>query len=111
MAQTRAIGRALRAPLGQIVVLAGYAPAAAKEIPEQPKAPDPPASKLPPETPPTPDQITELRELLETLTDLDASVDWVNRCRELTGVPGNMLTITGAAILLDKLHAVEAELS
>ena len=30
MAQTRAIGRALRAPLGQIVVLAGYEPAAGR---------------------------------------------------------------------------------
>jgi hypothetical protein len=33
MAQTRAIGRALRAPLGQIVVLAGYEPAGAEELP------------------------------------------------------------------------------
>lgn len=33
MAQTRAIGRALRAPLGQIVVLAGYEPAGAEEMP------------------------------------------------------------------------------
>ena len=33
MAQTRAISRALRGPLGQIVVLAGYQAAAAEEMP------------------------------------------------------------------------------
>jgi hypothetical protein len=111
MASTRAISRALRGPLGQIVVLAGYAPAAAEEIVEQPPAPSSSQPKLPPDTQPTPEQISELRELLETLTDLDAGVDWVNRCREIAGVPGDMLTRSGAAILLDKLHEIERELS
>jgi hypothetical protein len=38
MAQTRAISRALRGPLGMIVVLAGYEPAAAEEMPVAPDA-------------------------------------------------------------------------
>ena len=44
MAQTRAIGSALRGPLGQIVVLAGYEPAGAEEMPAEPdrrREPDP----------------------------------------------------------------------
>ena len=55
MAQTRAIGRALRAPLGQIVVLAGYEPAAAEEIPaDEPPVPEPDRGKIPPERGPRP---------------------------------------------------------
>ena len=94
-------------PAGQIVVLAGYAPAAAEEIVERPRTP---ASKLPPETQPTGEQISELRELFERLTDLDASVDWVNRCREIAGVHGHMLTRGGAGALIDKLRATADEL-
>src|SRR3954469_6559612 len=39
MAQTRAISRALRAPLGQIVVLAGYDPTPQEEMPPNPHQP------------------------------------------------------------------------
>jgi hypothetical protein len=41
MAQTRAISRALRAPLGQIVVLAGYEATAEEEMPAEMKTPSP----------------------------------------------------------------------
>jgi hypothetical protein len=41
MAQTRAISRALRAPLGQIVVLAGYEACAEEEMPAEMKVPSP----------------------------------------------------------------------
>lgn len=39
MAQTRAISRALRAPLGQIVVLAGYEATGEEEMPSEPSRP------------------------------------------------------------------------
>jgi hypothetical protein len=109
MAQTRAIGRALRAPLGQIVVLAGYGPASSEEMPPQLVAG--PKSTLPEDVQPTAEQWTEIRELIDELTELAPDVDWTKRCRELAGVDGTMLTRGGAAILIDKLHAVEAELS
>jgi hypothetical protein len=59
MAQTRAIGRARRAPLGQVVRIAGYDPAGADEIPAEPD--EPPAAsggKIPPSINPDPEQWT-----------------------------------------------------
>ena len=57
MAQTRAIGRALRAPLGQIVVLAGYEPRAAEEIPVDEVGPKPEQSS----SGPIPDSVKPTR--------------------------------------------------
>ena len=42
MAQTRAMGKALRMPLGWIAALAGYQPTPAEEMPADPPAPDEP---------------------------------------------------------------------
>ena len=80
MAQTRAIGRALRAPLGQIVVLAGYEPrrrrgdadrrhraAAAQAV-----RGTAPRAVVKPTTP----QLDEIRALLELLDELDPGTDW-----------------------------------
>jgi hypothetical protein len=83
MAQTRAISRALRAPLGQIVVLAGYEPAGADEMPAEP-APDD----------------GKIRELLEQLADTCPDTDWPQSAREFAGVPGEMLTATIAGQLI-----------
>jgi hypothetical protein len=106
MAQTRAIGRALRAPLGQIVVLAGYEPAGAEEIPSEP---DEPHAKKPgsPAAPVnmTPEQSAEIAVLLRTLDGIDPGTDWKARCVEITGTPARMLTRTGAVILIEKLRA------
>ena len=122
MAQTRAIGRALRAPLGQIVVLAGYEPAAAEEMPvidsESRPKPDEPeaggtvirADKIPDAVTPTDEQTAELRRILAELAELRPEVNWAARAREIAGVPGDMLTRTGAEILLGKLDEQLEEL-
>jgi hypothetical protein len=112
MAQTRAIGRALRAPLGQIVVLAGYEPASAEEIPSEPES----ASANPERTSPadpvaaTPAQLDELRTLIRTLRGADPETDWKARARDMAGVPAEMLTKTSAEMLIDKLRAKLAAL-
>jgi hypothetical protein len=108
MAQTRAIGRALRAPLGQIVVLAGYEPAGAEEIPienesaprsepERPSPADPVAA--------TRTQLDEIATLIRTLDGADPAIDWRARALEHAGVPSRALTKTGAAMLMEKLRA------
>lgn len=102
MAQTRAIGRALRAPLGQIVVLAGYEPAAAEEMPVIDSEPRQ-ATKIPDQIKPTSDQLAELKRLFTELDALDPGTDWTARAREIAGVPGDMLTHARAQILLGKL--------
>jgi len=112
MAQTRAISRALRAPLGQIVVLAGYEPAGADEIPPDEPAPAEPVDKgrIPPELRPDREQSDELRELLTRLHQLDSGTDWPARARSIAGVPSDMVTRTIAALVLDQLRATAAEL-
>ena len=105
MAQTRAIGRALRAPLGQIVVLAGYEPAGAEELPNRERdaeAADPMA---------TDEQNAAIKTLLRTLEHADPAIDWPARAREYAGVPGRLLTKTGAEMLLEKLRGELAELA
>lgn len=110
MAQTRAISRALRAPLGQIVVLAGYDASAAEEMPvaEPEKQPEPqpePRSKIPPEAQPTDEQRDEILALVRTLGRIDPQTDWAARCRQLAGVDWNMTTRTIAAMLIERLQA------
>jgi hypothetical protein len=108
MAQTRAIGRALRAPLGQIVVLAGYEPAGAEEIPDaeevKPAHSAHRPGPLPDEAKPTEEQITEMRQLLETLETVRPETDWKQHARDLIGVPSHLLTRAGADALIDQLR-------
>jgi hypothetical protein len=113
MASTRAVSRALRAPLGMIVVLAGYEPASSDEMPivdgsvtPEPESPGP----LPPEAQPTAEQKDDLREAVTRLRMLDPETDWSARCREIAGCPFDLLTRAGAAILLDKLVSIIREL-
>jgi hypothetical protein len=114
MAQTRAISRALRAPLGQIVVLAGYDPAGAEEIHAESATfrPEPERhdneGNVPADARPTSEQVQRVRELLDRLAEHNPKVDWAAAARELAGVPGNMLTRSGAVSLIEKLdQAVE----
>jgi hypothetical protein len=108
MASTRAISRALRGPLEQVVVLAGYEATAAEEMPadqdEQPRSSSPVEG-----ADPSPEQLEEIRTLVRTLVRtlarIDRETDWPARCREIAGVPGHLLTRGGAAILIDKLQA------
>jgi hypothetical protein len=113
MAQTRAIGRALRAPLGQIVVLAGYEPAGAEEIPSEPEsAPRPDSERVSRADPvgATHTQLEEIKTLIRTLDLSDPAIDWRARAREYAGVSPRALTSTGAVMLIEKLQAELAEL-
>jgi hypothetical protein len=102
MAQTRAISRALRAPLGQIVTLAGYAPASAEEIP----AAEPEAVALGP----TREQLDQLAALLRSLQQIDPETDWKARCREIIVVPKEQMTPAVADNLIRQLQVHLAEL-
>jgi hypothetical protein len=120
MAQTRAIARALRAPLAPIVALSEYEASVAEEIVdivvEAPKADDLDsgssepvtvtrrrADKIPDEHKPTDGQVAELRRLHDELAAAAPDIDWPAHARKIAGVPGEMLTRTGAEILLGKL--------
>jgi hypothetical protein len=107
MAQTRAIGRALRAPLGQIVVLAGYEPAGAEEIPSEPERATGDSERTSPADPvaATPKQREEIKTLIRTLDRADPAIDWRARAREYAAVPPRALTRTGAEMLIAKLQA------
>jgi hypothetical protein len=113
MAQTRAIGRAMRAPLGQIVRLAGYEPAGAEELPADPVKPAAPPSrdggKVPPEIRPTETQVARIRELFTELAEQDPETDWPARAREIAGVPGELMTRTIAELLIQQLEQIVAE--
>jgi hypothetical protein len=111
MAQTRAISRALRAPLGQVVVLAGYDATALEEMPPaEPERPAEPAK--PPTAPvqPTPAQTAEVKTLLHTLEMADPAIDWPGRAREIAKVEWKLLTRSQVAHVIDELRAELAAL-
>jgi hypothetical protein len=106
MAQTRAISRALRAPLGQIVVLAGYQPAAAEEMPADSAGPE--ESK--PGTaghaePASSDQRDEIAALLRSLKEIDPDEDWKTVARGIAGgSPGAELKRGQAETVIERLR-------
>jgi hypothetical protein len=107
MASTRAISRALQAPLRHIAVLAGYEGTTAEEMPAEDPGPGKSAA-APVE--PSVEQWGEIKSLLRSLKHADPAIDWTARCVEIAGVPGRLLTRTGAAILIEKLRAELAAL-
>lgn len=114
MAQTRAIGRALRAPLGQIVVLAGYEPAGAEEIPSEPETiPRSEPQQTSPSDPvaATKAQLHEIATLIRTLDASDPAIDWRGRALEYAGVSARALTKTGADMVIERLRGELAELA
>jgi hypothetical protein len=52
----------------------------------------------------TAEQREELRTLIRTLQGADADTDWKERARELAGVRSEMLTKTGAEMLIGTLQ-------
>jgi hypothetical protein len=116
MAQTRAISRALRAPLAQIAVLAGYEATAAEEMPvvdvtrtepePNPVATHPRSAADPVAV--TDEQAAEIETLVRSLEACDADTDWRAWCREQAG-PWRELTEGGAAILIRRLRERLAE--
>jgi hypothetical protein len=111
MAQTRAVSRALRAPLGQIVALAGYDAAAAEEMPPPVDDGAPAASSGSAAAPvePSLEQWAEIETLIRTLQGADPETDWKTRSGELAGVSARILTKTGAEMLIEKLRAELAD--
>jgi hypothetical protein len=107
MAQTRALSRALQAPLRHIAVIAGYAGASVEEMPPDEDARDQPAppAKIPPEIQPTDEQKNEITTLARTLAGIDPDVDWATRCQQIVGADWNHTTTTMAAMLIEKLRA------
>src|SRR5262249_38598603 len=73
MSQTRAIARALRAPLSPIAVLANYEPAAGEEFNETDDEP-----KTSPVAPvqARPEQLDEIKQLIQYLAELRPETDW-----------------------------------
>lgn len=109
MAQTRAISRALRAPLGQIVVLAGYEPAGAEEIPADESSTEAVVGtadneKIPADQRPTREQMARIGQLLVDLGERDPDIDWKAEARRIAGVASDMLTGPIADKLIDRLE-------
>ncbi len=99
MAQTRAISRALRAPLGQIVVLAGYQPAGVEELSEEaPKPPERPAEA-------SEAQVAEIAALIRSLGEIDPEEDWPGIARGIAGgSPGADLSAGQAETVIERLR-------
>jgi hypothetical protein len=114
MAQTRAISRALRAPLGQIVVLAGYEPAGAEEIPaEAISSTEETATEsgpIPPDLRPTSGQAAHAGDLLARLAAIDPETDWAERAREIAGCPRDHMTVTIMGRVIEQLEKKLGEL-
>lgn len=113
MAQTRAISRALRAPLGQIVQLAGYETTGAEEMPSDGEEPSMDSERRGPAAPvaATESQREQIRALIRTLEGANRAIDWRACAREYAGVPPRALTRTGAKMLIEKLQADLMELT
>jgi hypothetical protein len=93
MAQTRAISRALRAPLGQIVVLAGYQPAGAEELVEEP------VDDIHRVTPAGRAQVDEIAALLRS------ERDWRGEARGIAGgMSGGKLSRGQAETVIERLR-------
>jgi hypothetical protein len=99
MAQTRAISRALRAPLGQIVVLAGYQAASAEEMPDDADTGGP----TPTNDKPGRERLATIAALIRSLERIDPDVDWKERCREIAG-PSELMTKGAADDLIHQLQ-------
>jgi hypothetical protein len=104
MAQTRAVSRALRAPLGQVVTLAGFAPAAAEEMSER-AAEGPPAASAGP----TSAQREEIGALLGRLSAAAPAADWQAACVRAFG-PAEQLSAETAGALIVQLRSWLGEL-
>jgi hypothetical protein len=107
MAQTRAISRALRAPLGQIIALAGYEATPAEEMPAGETEPITSATAP---SPATTLQRQTIGYLFSQLKDAAPQVDWASQCSAIAGVPSGELRELGAEAMIVQMRAWLAEL-
>lgn len=112
MASTRALSRALQAPLRHIAVLAGYEGTSAEEMPaDEPRAePKPAPGPIPEDHRPSRGQVDEIKTLLGSLDKIDPGTDWRARCVEIAGAPWSHVTRTIAAELIRRLQLELTEL-
>jgi len=112
MASTRATSRALRGPLEQVVVLAGYDATSADEMPiaDTANSDNPDDGPIPPAQRPTEEQSAEVRELFARLKEADPKTDWATRAREVAGCPRDHLTATIVGRVIETLDAELAQL-
>jgi hypothetical protein len=109
MAQTRAISRALRAPLAQVAVLAGYEATAAEEMVEVESTAERTGSPADPVAA-TEEQKEEVETLLRSLEACDPESDWRAYAFAQAG-PWREVTQAAADILIRKLQERYAELA
>ena len=107
MAQTRAISRALRAPLGQIVVLAGYSPTPEEEMP-RPVSPS--VAAIGTRGHASKEQTLRIHDLLAALAERAPDRDWTATAREIAGKPWSKLTFDQAAELVAALEKHEKDI-
>jgi hypothetical protein len=110
MAQTRALSRALQAPLRHIAVLAGYEGTAAEELPADEPGPAEPSKPVTAPVQPTPEQTEQVKVLLRTLEHADPAIDWPARARELARIEWGKLTRSQAEHLIEQLRGELAAL-
>jgi hypothetical protein len=84
MAQTRALSRALQAPLRHIAVLAGYEGTAADEMPAEVEEPEP-VDVTHQAAPANRGQVDEIVALLRSLEQIDPERDWRGEARGIAG--------------------------
>ena len=105
MAATRATSKALRQPLGFVMTMAGFDTTPAEEMPVPSDEPATATGKPADPVAASDSQLEELRALIRTLQGADPDTDWKARAKDLAGVSAEMLTKTGAAMLIEKLQA------
>jgi hypothetical protein len=102
MAQTRALSRALQAPLRHIAVLAGYEGTAAEEAPLDEPEPRPPADHA---APAGRAQVDEISTLLRSLEKIDSERDWRGEARGIAGgSSGGKLSRGQAETVIERLR-------
>jgi hypothetical protein len=102
MAQTRALSRALQAPLRHIAVLAGYEGATAEEAPLSEPEPPRPADHA---SPASRAQVDEIATLLRSLEEIDPQRDWRGEARGIAGgSSGGKLSRGQAETVIERLR-------
>jgi hypothetical protein len=98
MAQTRALSRALQAPLRHIAVLAGYEGTSAEEVPsETPSTADHASSA-------SKGQVDEIAALLRSLEQIDPERDWRGEARSVAGGTAGTLSRGQAETVIERLR-------
>jgi hypothetical protein len=104
MAATRATSKALRQPLGFVMTMAGFDATPVEEMPPPSDEPVTTSGKPADPVAASDSQLEELRTLIRTLEGADPDTDWKAHAKTLAGVSAEMLTRTGAEMLIEKLQ-------